>query len=71
MENEKSNILKDFRIQTAEQLNDNGPDIMLHDKEKNKCKIIDVSGPFDGRVIEREEETREMYEDLRREIAKL
>ena len=71
LENEKSKILWDFRIQTDQQLNHNRPDIVLHDKEKNECKIIDVSCPFDGRVIEREEEKREKYEDLRREVAKL
>ena len=27
--------------------------------------------PFDGRVIEREEERRENYKDLRRDMAKL
>ena len=48
----------------------NRPDIVLHDKEKNESKIIDVACPFDGRVIEREEEKREKYEDLRREVAK-
>ena len=44
---------------------------MLHDKEKNECKIIDVSCPFDGRVIDREEEKKGKYEDLRREVTKL
>ena len=56
---------------TDQQLNHNRPDIVIHDKEKNECKIIDVSRSFDGRVIEREEEKREKYEDLRREVAKL
>lgn len=37
---------------------------------KNEYKIFDVSCPFDGRAIEREEEKKEMYEDLRREVAK-
>ena len=48
-------------IQTDQQVNHNRPDIVLHDKKKN-----DISCPFDGRVIEREEEKREKYEDLRR-----
>ena len=51
-------------IQTDQQVNHNRPDIVLHDKKKN-----DISCPFDGRVIEREEEKREKYEDLRREVA--
>ena len=71
LENEKAKILWDFRIQTDQQLNHNRPDIVIHDKEKNETKIIDVSCPFDGRLIEREEEKREKYEDLRREVAKL
>ena len=61
----------DFRIQTDQQLNHYRPDIVMNDKEKNECKIIDVSCPFDGKVIEGEEEKREKYEDLRREVAKL
>ena len=48
LENENSKILWDFRIQTHKQLILNRPDIVLHDKENNKCKIIDVSYPFDG-----------------------
>ena len=32
---------------------------------------MDVACPFDGRVIEREEEKREKYEDLRGEVAKI
>ena len=71
MENEKSKILWDFRIQTDQQLNHNQADIVLHDKEKNECKIIDDSCPFDASVIDREEEKKGKYEDLRREVAKL
>ena len=71
LENEKSKILWDFRIQTDQQLNHNRPDIVIHDKEKNESKIIDVSCPFDGRVIDREEEKKGKYKDLRREVAKL
>ena len=52
-------------------MNHNQLDIVIHDKEKNECKIIDVSCPFDGRVIEREEEKGEKYEDLRMEVTKL
>ena len=59
LENEKSKILWDFKIQTDQHLKHNRPDIVLHDKEKNECKIIGVACPFDGRVIEREEEKRE------------
>ena len=69
LENEKSKFLWDFRIQTDQQLNHNRPDIVLHDKEKNECKITDISCPIDGRVIEREKEKRAKYEELRREVA--
>ena len=33
--------------------------IVLRDKEKNECKIIDISCPLDQREIKREEEKRE------------
>ena len=71
LENEKSKILLDVRIQTDQQLNHNRPDIVLHDKDKNACKIIGVSCSFDGRVIDSEKEKKEKYGDLRREVAKL
>ena len=37
---------------------------MLHDKEKDESKIIDISCLLDGRVID-------TYEDLRTEMSKL
>ena len=52
-ENEKSKILWDFRIQTDQLINHNRFDIVFYDKEKNECKIIDVSSSFDGRVTDK------------------
>ena len=71
LENEKSKILQDFRIKTNQHLTHNRPDIVLHDTKKNECKMTDVSCPFDGRVIDRQEEKKGKYEDLRKEVAKL
>ena len=73
LKNEKSKILWDFRIQTNQQLNRNRIGIVLHKKEKNECKIIDVFCPFDGRVIDRKKEKKEKYDRkyLRREVAML
>ena len=71
LDNKKSKIFWDFMIQADQQLNHSQPDIVLHDKEKNECKIFMSHAPFDGRVIDREEEKKKKYEDLMKEMAKL
>ena len=40
-------ILWDFSIQTDHEIEYNKPDIIVHDKMKRECIIIDVACPFD------------------------
>ena len=71
LENEVVKILWDFSIQTDHKLDHNKPDIVILDKSKRECHIIDVACPFDTRVKEKELEKVEIYQDLKREIGRM
>ena len=71
LQNEDVKILWDFSIQTDHKLDHNKPDILILDKRKRECHIIDVACPFDTRVKEKEREKIEKYQDLKREIGRL
>ena len=47
IENERVKILWDFSVQTDRTIKANRPDIIIHEKETNKCYLIDVSVPSD------------------------
>ena len=40
-------ILWDFSIQTDHEIEYNKPDMVVHDKKKRECVIINVACPFD------------------------
>ena len=40
------------------------------DREKNTCNIIDIAVLVDAGIVEKEKETVEKYQDLRREVAR-
>ena len=64
-------ILWDITIQTDHPLEANKPDIVLLNKEDNSCWIVDVACPFDTRVVGKEKEKVEKYQDLKREIQRM
>ena len=70
-ENERYKILWDFNIQTDHVIEARRPDMIVIDKETKFAKIIDFSIPYDSRVISKEVEKIEKYQDLAREIKKL
>ena len=47
VENERVKILWDFNIQTDREIKHRRPDIVVVNKEKNECTIIDVENPGD------------------------
>ena len=49
----------------------NKPDIVVHNKSKRECIIIDIVCPFDTRIVEKEDEKVEKYQDLKYEIKKI
>ena len=52
LENDDVKLLWDFPIQTDHHIDHNKPDIVIYEKKKRDCWIIDVACPFDTRVEE-------------------
>ena len=69
--NDSCKLLWDFNIQTDHVIQARRPDVILIDKEKKECKIIDFAIPYDSRVNAKEMEKIEKYQDLAREVQKL
>ena len=70
-ENDSCKLLWDFSIQTDHVIQARRPGVILIDKEKKECKIIDFAIPYDSRVNAKEMEKTEKYQDLAREVEKL
>jgi hypothetical protein len=70
LENDSIKLLWDFSIQTQVKIDHNKPDIVVVDKEKRLCHLIDVACPFDSRVDKKEKEKFDHYTDLKFEILK-
>ena len=71
VENEKSKILWDMNIQTDHIIEESRPDMVVIDKAKNHCQIIDFAVPYDSRVEQKELEKKEKHQDLARELKKI
>ena len=71
MENDQVKLLWDFRIQTDHHFDHNRPDIVVLEKASRVCQIIDVACPFDTRIVEKEREKIDHYQDLKVEIQKM
>ena len=54
-------------MQTDHQIEARRPDLIIVDKERNTCQILDFAIPGDHRVEMKEKEKREKYQDLERE----
>ena len=70
-ENEKVKILWDMKIQTDKILEHSRPDIVVFEREKRTCKIVDVACPFDTRVVEKEREKVDKYQELKYELKRI
>ena len=70
-ENDECKILWDFSIQTDHVISARRPDIVVINKKAKTCVVIDVAVPGDRRVVEKEVEKIDKYQDLAREIRKL
>ena len=71
VENNSWKILWDFTIQTDHVIEARRPDMIIIDKTKNECKIIDFACPFDRRIEEREKDKMKGFNDLKRELTKI
>ena len=45
--------------------------MVVFDKKRRTCKIIDFAVPGDNRIEEKEKEKIEKYQDLRRKLQKI
>ena len=54
MENNKFKMLWDFTVQTNHEIYGRRPDVIVVQKDKNLCQIIDFACPCDGRVDTKE-----------------
>ena len=71
VENDQVKILWDFNIQTDHVIQHRRPDVVLLDKTKKMCHLIDIAVPGDVRVASKEMEKIEKYQDLARELHKI
>ena len=61
----------DFSIQTDHVIEARRPDLVVVDKKRRTCKIIDFPVPGDSRTEEKDKEKIEKYQDLRRKLKKI
>ena len=70
VENKSMKILWDFPIQTDRTIKANRPDIVIIDKEKKTCLLLDVSIPADKNTSLKTFEKLSKYQDLAIELEK-
>ena len=61
----------DFSIQTDHVIEAQRPDLVVVDKKRRTCKIIDFAVTGDIRIEEKEKKKIEKYQDLRRKLQKI
>ena len=71
LENETHKLLWDFNIRTDPLISTRRPDILIINKKKRTCKIVDFAVPADHKVKFRENEKKDKYLDLVWERKKL
>ena len=71
LENDTHKLLWDFNIQTDHIIPARRPDLMIINKKKRICKIVDFAVPADHRIILKECAKKDKYLDLTRELKKL
>ena len=71
LENDKHKLLWDFNIQTDHLILARRQDLIIINKKKKICKIVNFAVPADHRIILKESEKKDKYLDLARELKKL
>ena len=64
-------FLWDVCIQVDRQIEYRRPDIVVMEKNTNKCLVIDVACPVDNNLILKRNEKLDNYSELRLEIARM
>ena len=68
IENNIHKLLWDFDIQTDHLISARRPDLIIINKKKKICKIVDFAVPADHRIKLKECEKRDKYLNLAREL---
>ena len=68
--NNNNKLLWDFNVQTDELIPAGRPDLIIINKKKRICKIVDFGDPADHRINLKESEKKDKYLDLARELKK-
>ena len=71
LENDTHKLLWDFHIHTDRLISARKPDLIIINKKKKTCKIVDLVVPADLRIKLKEYKKRAKYLDLARELKKL
>ena len=71
LENDTHKLLWDFNIQTDHLIPARSPNLIIINKKKRTCKIVDFAVPADHRIKLKECEKRDKYLNLARELKKL
>ena len=71
MENEKTTILWDHQVKTDWHIPCNKPDIIIQEKDSERCLIIDVDIPSDYNIQKKATEKMSKYVDLQIECQRM
>ena len=71
MENEKATILWDHQVKTDRHIPCNKPDIIIQEKDSERCLIIDVAIPSDYNIQKKTIEKMSKYVDLQIECQRM
>ena len=71
LENDSHKLLRDFNIQTDHLIPARRPDLIIINKKKRICKIVDFAVPADHRINLKESEKKDKYLNFAREFKKL
>ena len=71
VENKSLKIQWDFNIQTDQEIKHRRPGIVVVNKEKNECTIIDVANPGDHNLAQKKFEKFDNYSELRLKVARM
>ena len=71
LENATHKLLWDFNIQTDHLIPERRPDLIITNRKKRTCTIVNFAVPADHRIKLKECEKKDKYLDLARELKKL
>ena len=71
MDNEKATILWDHQVKTDRHFPCNKPDIIIQEKDSERCLMIDVAIPSDYNIQKKATEKMSKYADLQIECQRM